>query len=118
MAHYPKQIPEAVNQAYGAAGRVLPLLSNDLVTASGAVCEVREKKCMGCRACVSVCTYGAIEMRKTGRGDKAVVNPVICKGDGLCNAVCPTGAIVLKHFTDDELLSQIDAAVEVPVDAD
>jgi heterodisulfide reductase subunit A len=36
---------------------------------------------------------------------------VICKGDGLCNAVCPTGAIVLKHFTDEELLSQIDAAV-------
>jgi ferredoxin len=36
---------------------------------------------------------------------------VLCKGDGLCNAKCPTGAIVLKHFTDEELLSQIDAAV-------
>ncbi|HSO17874.1 MAG TPA: NAD(P)-binding protein, partial [Desulfosarcina sp.] len=120
MAHYPKQIPEALNQAYGAAGRVLTLLSNDIVTVSGAVCEVREKKCMGCGACISVCTYGAIEMRKTGRGDKAVVNPVICKGDGLCNAVCPTGAIVLKHFTDDELLSQVDAAIEEeePADAD
>ncbi|MBW2334458.1 MAG: 4Fe-4S binding protein, partial [Deltaproteobacteria bacterium] len=42
---------------------------------------------------------------------KAVVNPVICKGDGLCNAKCPTGAIQLKHYTDEELLSQIDAAV-------
>ncbi len=118
MAHYPKHIPEAVNQAYGAAGRALALLSNDIVTVSGAVCEVNEKTCMGCNACVAVCTYDAIEMRKTKHGKKAIVNPVICKGDGLCNAVCPTGAIVLKHFTDREILSQIDALVPESVDAD
>ena len=111
MAHYPKHIPEAINQAYGAAGRVLTLLSHDIVTVSGAVCEVTEKKCIGCGACLSVCTYGAIEFRETRQARKAIVNPVICKGDGLCNAVCPTGAIVLKHFTDREILSQIDAVV-------
>jgi heterodisulfide reductase subunit A2 len=112
MAHYPKHIPEAINQAYGAAGRVVALLSNDIVTVSGAVCAVNEKACMGCGACSAVCTYDAIDMRKTKQGAKAVVNPVICKGDGLCNAVCPTGAIVLKHFTDREILCQIDALVE------
>ena len=111
MAHYPKHIPEAINQAYGAAGRALTLLSHDIVTVSGSVCEVDERKCMGCGACISACTYGAIEFRETRQGKKAVVNPVICKGDGLCNAKCPTGAIALKHFTDEELLSQIDAAV-------
>jgi len=112
LAHYPKHIPEAINQAYGAASRALTLLSHDIVTVSGAVCEVSEKKCMGCGACISACTYGAIEFRKTREGQKAVVNPVLCKGDGLCNAMCPTGAIFLKHFTDEDLLSQIDAAVE------
>ena len=65
---------------------------------------------MGCGACISVCTYGALEFRDTKQGKKAVVNPVLCKGDGLCNAKCPTGAISLMHFTDDEILSQIDAA--------
>ena len=110
-AHYPKHIPEAINHAYGAAGRALTLLSHDIVTVSGSVCEVDERKCMGCGACISACTYGAIEFRETRQGKKAVVNPVICKGDGLCNAMCPTGAIALKHFTDEELLSQIDAAV-------
>jgi heterodisulfide reductase subunit A len=65
---------------------------------------------MGCGACISACAYGAIEFRKTKHGPKAVVNPVLCKGDGLCNAKCPTGAIYLKHFTDDDLLYQIDAA--------
>lgn len=109
-AHYPKHIPETINQAYGAAGRALTLLANELVTVSGAVCEVTEKKCMGCGACIEACTYGAIEFRETKQGKKAVVNPVICKGDGLCNAKCPTGAIYLKHFTDGEILSQIDAA--------
>ena len=109
-AHYPKHIPEAINQAYGAAGRVLALLSHDMVTASGSVCEVDEKRCMGCGACVEACTYGAIEFRETKQGKKAVVNPVICKGDGLCNAKCPTGAIYLKHFTDQEILCQIDMA--------
>ena len=110
-AHYPKHITEAINQAYGAAGRALTLLSHDIVTVSGSVCEVDEKKCIGCGACISACMYGAIEFRETRQGKKAVVNPVLCKGDGLCNAKCPTGAIFLKHFTDEELLSQIDAAV-------
>jgi heterodisulfide reductase subunit A len=111
MAHYPKLMAETINQAYGAAGRVLTLLSHDTVIASGSVCEVNESKCMGCGQCISACTYGAIEFRETRQGNKAVVNPVICKGDGLCNAKCPTGAISLKHFNDEELLSQIDAAV-------
>jgi heterodisulfide reductase subunit A len=111
MAHYPKHIPEAINQAYGAASRAVTLLSHDIVTVSGAVCEVVERKCMGCGACISACTYNAIEFRKTRQGPKAVVNPVLCKGDGLCNAKCPTGAIFLKHFTDEDLVSQIDAAV-------
>jgi heterodisulfide reductase subunit A len=110
-AHYPKHIPEAINQAYGAAGRALTLLSHDIVTVSGSVCEVDERKCIGCGACISACMYGAIEFRETRQGKIAVVNPVLCKGDGLCNAKCPTGAIFLKHFTDEELLSQIDAAI-------
>ena len=112
MAHYPKLLAEAIEQAYGAAGRVLTLLSHDTVVASGSVCEVDEKKCMGCGACITACTYGAIEFRDTKLGKKAVVNPVLCKGDGLCNAKCPTGAIRLKHFTDEELIAQIDAAAE------
>ena len=112
IAHYPKFISEAINQAYGAAGRVLTLLSHDIVVASGSICEVDEKKCMGCGACISACAYGAIEFRETRQGKKAVVNPVLCKGDGLCNAKCPTGAIRLKHFTDEEIVAEIDAAAE------
>jgi heterodisulfide reductase subunit A2 len=111
LAQYPKGITESINQAYGAAGRVLTLLSRETVIASGAVCEVSKNDCVSCGACITACTYGAIEFVDTPKGKKAWVNPVLCKGDGLCNTKCPTGAIILKHFTDQELCSQIDAAM-------
>lgn len=110
MAQYPKHIHETISQAIGAAGRVLTLISRDTVLASGSVCVVDEKRCMGCGACAEVCTYGAIEMEETKQGKKARVVPVLCKGCGLCNSKCPTGAIQLKHFKDDQLFAQIDAS--------
>jgi heterodisulfide reductase subunit A len=113
IAHYPKLMSETISQAYGAAGRALTLLANDTVTASGSVCTVDEAKCIGCGACVSACTYGAVEFKETKQGKKASVIPVLCKGDGLCNSKCPTGAISLKHYTDEEILSQVDAAAPV-----
>jgi heterodisulfide reductase subunit A len=111
-AHYPKHIGESINQAYGAAGRVITLLSHDTVVASGSICGVDEQKCISCGACITVCTYGAIRFVDTPQGRKATVNPVLCKGDGVCNTVCATGAISLKHFTEEELQEQIDTAFE------
>ena len=109
--HYPKHIMETVSQAYGAAGRAGSLLARDTVTASGAVCEVDDKDCVSCGACIAACRYGAIQWRETPMGMRATVNPVLCKGDGLCCAKCPTGAIALKHFTNEEVFHQIDAAL-------
>ena len=109
IAHYPKLISETISQAYGAAGRALTLLSHDTVTASGSVCEVNESKCIGCGACIAACKYGAIEFRDTRQGKRATVIAVLCKGDGLCNSKCPTGAIFLKHYTNEQVFCQIDA---------
>ncbi len=109
-AHYPKDLAETISQAYGAAGRVVNLLSKDSITATGAVCDVDEAACVACEACISACAYDAIELQETARGKKANVNPVLCKGDGLCNTKCPTGAIYLNHYTNEEILCQIDAA--------
>jgi heterodisulfide reductase subunit A len=117
IAHYPKHISESISQAYGAAGRAATILSKDSVTASGAICEVNESKCVGCGQCQAVCKYGAIELVDTPQGKKARVIPVLCKGDGLCNAKCPTGAISLKHYTDKQILAEIDAAFPALVEA-
>jgi heterodisulfide reductase subunit A len=112
--HYPKHLTEAVSQAYGAAGRAVTLLSHDTVTASGSVCEVHEEACVSCGACITACSYDAIGWKETADGKKAQVNPALCKGDGLCCAKCPTDAVVLRHYTNEEITSQIDAALEDP----
>ena len=109
--HYPKHLTEAISQAHGAAGRAVTLLSQDRVTASGSVCEVDEQDCISCGACITACSYGAIHWRETQAGRKAEVNPALCKGDGLCCTKCPTDAIELKHFTNEEVFNQIDAAL-------
>jgi heterodisulfide reductase subunit A len=110
-AHYPKHITETISQAYGAAGRAINVLSKNSVTATGAIRDVDESSCVSCGACISSCSYDAIDFRDTSRGKKARVNPILCKGDGLCVAKCPTQAIYLNHYTDDEIYGQIDAAM-------
>ena len=109
-AHYPKHFAETISQAYGAAGRAIRVLSKDSVIATGAICDVDASICIACGACISACAYDAIDFQETATGKHAKVNPVLCKGDGLCNAKCPTGAIYLNHFTDEEVFRQIDAA--------
>ena len=110
MAHYPKYISETISQSYGATGRAATILSKDTIISSGAICEVSESKCIGCEICESVCPYGAIELQDTLAGSKAKVIPVICKGCGICNPRCPRGALSLKHLTDSQILSEIEAA--------
>ena len=115
MAHYPKQLGETISQAYGAAGRAAGLLSQDALVASGSVCKVEESMCVSCGACIAVCSYGAIDFHVNEQGyRRARVNPVLCKGDGLCNAKCPTGAIQLSHYTNAEILHQLDAEIPDP----
>jgi len=114
-AHYPKHLSETITQAYGAAGRAVTILSGDTVTASGSVCDVNVHDCVACGACITCCKYDAIEFVETPYGKKAKVKEVLCKGDGLCNAKCPTGAIYLKHYTDDEIFAQIDGMVREEV---
>jgi heterodisulfide reductase subunit A2 len=110
MAHYPKYIPETISQANGAALRAATILSQNSIVASGAVCSIAEDECISCGACISVCRYGAIEFHDTPSGRKARVIAALCKGDGLCNSKCPTGAVYLNHFVDEEFFAQIDAA--------
>ena len=90
---------------------MLALLSRDSVVASGSVAKVTDYDCVACGVCITACTYDAIQFHDTPLGKKAIVNPILCKGDGLCVAKCPTNAITLKHFTNDAIVSQIDAAV-------
>ncbi|MBF0113379.1 MAG: 4Fe-4S binding protein, partial [Desulfamplus sp.] len=63
--------------------------------------------------CVSVCPYSAPSFVKEGRfAGKAEINPVLCKGCGLCVASCRSGALHLKGFDTNQIFAQISALVD------
>ena len=66
---------------------------------------VNEEICCGCQTCISVCPYKAISFNE--EKSVSVVNEILCKGCGTCSSACPTGAIRTRHFTDQQILSQI-----------
>ena len=43
---------------------------------------------------------------------RIVVDEAVCQGCGSCAAVCPNSASVLRGFTDSQVLTMIDAALE------
>ncbi len=104
----PKDIPDTVAQASGAAARAIVLLSKGEIDIDPAVAEVDREKCSGCGECILACPFSAIE-RVEG---KAQVNIALCKGCGTCVGTCLAKAITGHHFTDEELIAQIEGIFE------
>ncbi len=107
----PKDIPDSVAQAVGAAMRAsIPLMQGE-VEIEPIVAEVDKRLCIGCGVCESLCPFGALKL--DGVSGTMTVNEVICKGCGSCNAVCPSGAISVRHFKDMQVYAQIEAMIGV-----
>lgn len=107
-----KDIPYSVSQGSGTAGRAATILSKKLVEIEPIVATVNPDKCLNrkgnCGICVKVCPYGA---PSTNPKEAAVINPAKCHGCGTCVADCPADCITQKHFTDEQIFSQIRAAL-------
>ncbi len=102
----PKDITESITQAWAAASRVLATIAVGKVEVEVTTAKVNEDLCCGCQTCISVCPYTAISFDE--EKGVSVVNEVLCKGCGTCGSTCPTGAIRSRHFTDEQILSQIE----------
>ncbi len=109
-AQGPKDIPETVSQASGAAAKVLSLFSEPELTHSPEIAGVVEDLCSGCGICIGVCPYGAREMDEEKK--KVKVTEVLCEGCGACTAACPTGAARLINFTDAQVEKMIRIALK------
>jgi heterodisulfide reductase subunit A len=110
-AHFPLSPYECQVQAYGVASRIANLLSKDQLKGSAFYSEVDESKCIACGLCESICSYNAIRVIQDEKGKKARSSAVNCLGCGTCAAGCPMQAIGMRHFTDEQIGSQIAAAV-------
>jgi len=108
-ARWPTDVTEGVSQAYAAASKAAGPLRMGYVKAEAINAVVNERECSGCGLCELLCPFRAIELQP--KGDRLVshVNEAVCKGCGTCGAACPAGAITMHHFTDEQILAQVEA---------
>ncbi len=105
----PKDIPDAVAQAKGAASGAASLMAMGEFAIEPYYSVVLEYKCSGCKSCQSLCPFNAISFNVFK--NIAVINKALCKGCGTCAAACPSDAIVQNHFSDNQIFAMINTAI-------
>ncbi|MFH0865409.1 MAG: CoB--CoM heterodisulfide reductase iron-sulfur subunit A family protein [Bacteroidota bacterium] len=115
----PKDIPDSVAMASGAASKVACLFSNDELTREPLIAVVNRtappvySTCVGCFLCKSVCPYQAIEKEeiKDSKGNViktvAKINPGLCQGCGTCVALCRSKSIDIQGYTNDQIYTEV-----------
>jgi heterodisulfide reductase subunit A2 len=103
----PKDIPDSVAMASGAAARAaIPMVKGE-VEIEPIIADVDLDVCGGCEVCIELCPFSAIERKD----DQAYINVALCKGCGTCVAACPSGALDQYGFRTAQIMAQIDAAL-------
>jgi heterodisulfide reductase subunit A len=112
----PKDIPDTVAQASGAAAMACSILSKATLEVDPLIASVNELLCRGCGFCVEVCPYDAVSLESINQfghmTDVAQVNEALCKGCGSCAGACLSGAIQVKGFNDKQIHAAISALGE------
>ena len=115
----PRDIPESVAMASGAAVKVASLFSKDELTREPIIAVVNRQappvysSCVGCFLCLSACPYQAIEKEeiknRNGEVIKSIakVNPGLCQGCGTCVAFCRTKSIDLQGYTHEQMYTEV-----------
>ena len=106
-AQFPKDIPETVAQASGAASKVLSLFSQRKMVQEPTIAYVDRELCSGCGLCIPACPYEARSMHDWQH--IATVNAALCQGCGACAMVCPNKACKVRNLTQRQILSMMEA---------
>lgn len=107
-AQWPRDLPDTVASASGAASKILSLFSREELLHDPTVARVDNEVCRGCGQCVAVCAFQAIELDPVKK--VARVNEAICDGCGACAVTCPSKAISHKNWTARQFFEIIDIA--------
>lgn len=110
-AESPKDIKDSVTQASAAAARASILMAKGKVTVEAITPRLIEENCTVCGLCARVCPYNAIIVDKEAKRVEFI--EAACGGCGTCAAECPFNAIRMRHFADEQIFAQIEAATEM-----
>jgi len=102
----PKDIPDTVAQASAAAAEAITLAARGEIEVEPTTATIDPDLCAGCKLCIEICPYSAIDFLDA-KGI-SVVNEALCKGCGACTAICPSKAVRQNHFTQDQVLSEVE----------
>ncbi len=106
-ASKPANVAESCTQAQAVSGDILSkLIPGREIELEIYTAHVDEDKCSGCKLCISVCPYRAINY-DSGKNISRV-NEAICRGCGTCAAACPGAAIGARDFTDEQINAEIE----------
>jgi heterodisulfide reductase subunit A len=106
----PRDMPETLAQASGAAAKVLQLFSRPEMTQSPTVAMVVAELCAACGACVKACPYGARSIHPVR--NVAIVNAALCQSCGACVVACPNKACVVRNWAPAQVLAMMDEIME------
>jgi len=106
----PKDIPDAVAQASGAASKALSLVTRGKVEVPASISWIDPDICAGCQTCIGLCPYSAIEFDE--RHAISIVNEALCKGCGSCAGFCPSGAVQVRHFNQKQIFAEFDGIMD------
>ncbi len=110
-AQGPKDIPDTVAQGGAAAAAAISLADKGVVEIEPITSYIDADKCAGCKVCITVCPYTAIEFDEEKK--VSVVNEALCQGCGTCAAACPSGVAKSRHFTTEQILAEIEGVLKV-----
>jgi heterodisulfide reductase subunit A2 len=105
----PKDIPDSVAQAGGAAAEALALLDTGRVELEPNTAYIVADDCSGCKTCIPLCPYRAIAVN--AQTAKAEITEALCKGCGVCVAACPSGSIRQHLFEDAQIYAEIEGVL-------
>jgi heterodisulfide reductase subunit A len=105
----PKDIPDTVAQASAAAAEVMSLLTRGEIEVEPTIATIDPELCAGCKLCIEICPHSAIEFLEM-KGISSV-NEALCKGCGACTAICPNKAARQNHFTQSQVLAEVEELV-------
>jgi len=109
-AESPKDVKDSVTQASAAASRAETVLSAGKVKLEAITSTVNPDLCRYCGVCARVCPFNAFTVDSKNKTISYV--EALCNGCGTCSAECRFDAITMKHFTDEQIIAQIDAYLE------
>jgi len=108
-----KDVRESIAGALASAGKAGALLSRGVIEKEPLTARLIPDLCAGCMRCVKVCPFGAIEqIGKPGKDGSVKILEAACMGCGTCAAECNFDAIEMPYFTKDQIIAQIDAALQ------